>query len=174
MSMAIFPAQAVLMAVVLPLMLAAISDITSMRIGNAIVAALLVAYVSFAFVFPVSLQVVLGSVAAALVVFMSGFLMFCRGWIGGGDVKFAAVIVLWVGTAHAVDFLIYTSLLGGVLTLIILKFRAMPLPAALINVRWLSRLHAHNRIPYGAALAGGAILVLPNTSFIAPLVATTT
>lgn len=173
MSMANIPAHAALVAVVLPLMLAAISDIRSMRIGNAIVGALLLAYLSVTFMSGAPLRNELSSLVAALLVFLAGFLMFCRGWIGGGDVKFASVIVLWVGSTHAVDFLIYASLLGGVLTLTIVLFRATPLSASLIKVRWLSELHGHNRIPYGVALAGAALLVLPNTNFIAPLIAMT-
>lgn len=173
MSMAIIPSQAALIAVVFPLVLGAISDIRSMRIGNSIVVALLAAYLAFAMTSEAPLRDELGSVGVALVVFLVGFLMFCRGWIGGGDVKFASVIILWVGSTHVIDFLLYASLLGGALTVMIVKLRAQPLPTPLSNIHWLANLHAHDRIPYGVALAGAAFLVLPHASFIAPLVATT-
>ena len=53
---------------------------------------------------------------------------FACGWIGGGDAKLAAATVLWLGFAHLADYLIYASLLGGALTLLLIQFRALPLP----------------------------------------------
>ena len=59
------------------------------------------------------------------------FVFFARGWIGGGDAKLAAATALWLGFDHLLPYLLYASIFGGVLTLAMIRFRLMPLPAAL-------------------------------------------
>ena len=89
------------------------------------------------------------------------------GWIGGGDAKVAAAAALWFGFGHTLEYLVYASLLGGVLTLLLLQFRQWPLPASLYNPDWLLRLHGKNTgIPYGIALAFAALLIYPETDWI--------
>ena len=83
---------------------------------------------------------------------------FARGWIGGGDAKLAAATALWLGFDQLLNYLIFASLFGGVLTLAILRFRLMPLPALLANQEWAKRLHRMDTgIPYGIALALAAL-----------------
>ena len=53
------------------------------------------------------------------------------GWIGGGDAKLAAATALWFGFDHLLDYLLYASLFGGALTLVLLQFRQWPLPSPL-------------------------------------------
>jgi prepilin peptidase CpaA len=61
-------------------------------------------------------------------------------------------------------FVVYASLLGGALTLIILAARRWPLPERLRRMAWLDRLHDHTKgVPYGIALALGGLLVYPET-----------
>ena len=62
-----------------------------------------------------------GAAAAVLVV---SFMFFARGWIGGGDAKLAAATALWLGFDQLLNYLIFASLFGGVLTLAIMRFRA--------------------------------------------------
>jgi Flp pilus assembly protein protease CpaA len=63
------------------------------------------------------------SLAAGAVVLAIGFACFAFGWIGGGDAKFAAVIALWLGLGHVLEFLVTSAVFGGVLTIAILTFR---------------------------------------------------
>ena len=80
------------------------------------------------------------------------------GWVGGGDAKVAAAAALWFGFGHLLNYLLYASLFGGALTLLLLQFRQWPLPYALAGQAWLLRLHAKDSgIPYGIALAIGAL-----------------
>ena len=80
------------------------------------------------------------------------------GWIGGGDAKLAAATVLWLGFAHLADYLLYASLLGGALTVLIIQFRAVPLPKAFVGREWAERLHRRDGgVPYGIALAAAAL-----------------
>jgi prepilin peptidase CpaA len=103
-------------------------------------------------------------VALALVF---AFAFFTRGWIGGGDAKLAAATVLWLGFDHTMTYLIWSSLLGGALTIALLKVREYPLPALLARQDWAVRLHSVDAgIPYGIALAAAALLVYPETSFM--------
>ena len=70
----------------------------------------------------------LSHLGAGAVVLAVVFVFFARGWIGGGDAKLAAATALWFGFAHLLDYLLYASLFGGVLTLAIIYFRGVPLP----------------------------------------------
>ena len=55
-----------------------------------------------------------GALCAVLVV---TFVFFARGWIGGGDAKLAAATALWLGFDQLLNYLIFASILGGVLTI---------------------------------------------------------
>jgi prepilin peptidase CpaA len=62
------------------------------------------------------------------------------------------------------DFAFLVSLLGGGLALLLLSVRSWPLPSALMGQGWLVRLHdSRSGIPYGVALAAGALILLPHT-----------
>jgi prepilin peptidase CpaA len=51
--------------------------------------------------------------------------------------------------------------------LLLLQFRQWPLPYALGGQAWLMRLHhKETGIPYGIALALGALLVYPDTGWV--------
>ena len=76
----------------------------------------------------------LGAGAAVLVV---AFGCFAMGWVGGGDAKVAAGAALWFGFAHLMNYLLYASLFGGALTLLLLQFRQWPLPYPLAGQAWL-------------------------------------
>ncbi|MCB1460477.1 MAG: peptidase, partial [Nitratireductor sp.] len=56
---------------------------------------------------------------------------------------------------------------GGILTLVILRIRAVPLPDRIASVGWIARLYrADEGIPYGIALAAAAIFVYPQTPWM--------
>jgi prepilin peptidase CpaA len=102
--------------------------------------------------------------AAGAGVIVIAFFCFAMGWIGGGDAKLAAIIALWFGIERGFDFLLLASLLGGGLTLLILSFRGVMLPAFALRHEWLQRLHDPKQgIPYGIALAGAALAIYPQT-----------
>src|SRR5437879_626099 len=58
-------------------------------------------------------------VLAGALVLVLAFACYARGWIGGGDAKLAASTALWFGFEYLYDYLLWASLLGGVLTLAI-------------------------------------------------------
>ena len=78
-------------------------------------------------------------------------------------------VALWFGFSFLVSFLLYASLIGGVLTLAMLQFRHFPLPGFLSTQEWLRRLHdKKSGIPYGIALAIGALMIYPQTGWMTP------
>jgi len=87
--------------------------------------------------------------AAILVV---GTFAFAREWIGGGDVKLLAATGLWVGFAAAPALLASIFLAGGLVAIVFIVVR---------KLRGLKRSQA-NRIPYGIAIAAGALFLLGN------------
>ena len=65
------------------------------------------------------------------------------------------------------DAALYVSLLGGAFTVLLIQFRQWPLPSLLSGQAWLNRLHdRESGIPYGIALALGALMVYPETEWI--------
>ncbi len=109
----------------------------------------------------------LGLALAALAI---TFAFFSFGWIGGGDAKLFAATCLWVGPGAILPYAVNTALLGGALTLLLIFWRGLPLPALLTAQGWLLRLHdPKTGVPYGIALAGAGLLVYPDTPFMAAL-----
>ena len=106
-------------------------------------------------------------VGAGATVLIVAFACFAMGWVGGGDAKVAAGAALWFGFGYLLNYLLYASLFGGALTLLLLQFRQWPLPYLFTGQAWLLRLHAkESGIPYGIALAIGALMIYPETDWI--------
>jgi prepilin peptidase CpaA len=146
---------------------AASSDLFTMTISNRLSLALLAAFFLLTIVTGMSLTALGMHLAAAALVLAFAFGFFTQGWIGGGDAKLAAVTALWFGFSHLMDYLVYASLLGGALTLLLIQFRQLPLPGPLARQRWILRLHDKaGGVPYGIALAAAALLVYPNTGWM--------
>src|SRR2546423_422333 len=109
-------------------------------------------------------------VGAALAVLVVTFTFFARGWIGGGDAKLATATALWLGFDQLLNYLTIASLLGGVFTLLIIRFPPMPLPAFLPHPEGAKRLHRMDAgVPYGIALAIAALWVYSDTPFMKSL-----
>jgi prepilin peptidase CpaA len=109
----------------------------------------------------------LAHAGAGATVLAVGFTCFAMGWVGGGDAKVTAAAALWFGFDHLLNYLLYASLFGGALTILLLEFRQWPLPYALSGQAWLLRLHARETgIPYGIALAIGALMIYPETEWM--------
>lgn len=127
---------------------AAVSDVATRRIPNAISAIVAAAFCFASIAAPERVDF-LGGLWVAGIVFCTGFVGFIFGKIGGGDVKLMAAMALWAGPTAALDFLVITGLAGGGLALIYL------LPEINLGMSWL-RMQAERAAPrYAAAFAGG-------------------
>jgi prepilin peptidase CpaA len=146
---------------------AAASDLFTMTISNRVSLALAGSFLLLAALSGMAPFEILTHLGAGALVLVVAFLCFAMGWVGGGDAKIAAAAALWFGFAHLLNYLVYASLFGGALTVLLLQFRQWPLPYALAGQSWLLRLHAKDSgIPYGIALASGALLVYPDTDWM--------
>jgi len=121
---------------------AAASDLFTMTISNRVSLALVAGFLALALLTGMAPYDILTHVAAGAAVLAVAFACFTLGWVGGGDAKVAAGAALWFGFAHLLNYLVYASLYGGALTLLLLQFRQWPLPYPFAGQAWLLKLHA--------------------------------
>uniref|UniRef100_Q07K56 Peptidase A24A, prepilin type IV n=1 Tax=Rhodopseudomonas palustris (strain BisA53) TaxID=316055 RepID=Q07K56_RHOP5 len=146
---------------------AAASDLLTMTISNRVSLLLVLGFFGMALLSGMGWQAVLMHASAGGTVLLVAFGCFAMGWIGGGDAKVASAAALWFGFDQLLQYLVYASLFGGALTLMLLQFRQWPLPGVLRGQPWLLRLHSNaTGIPYGIALATGALMIYPHTAWI--------
>ena len=149
------------------------SDLVSMTISNKVSLVLMAGFMIFAFLIGMPWEAIAWHWGIFAVVLLVGFALFAFGAIGGGDAKLAASTALWLGWEHSMSYFVIAAFLGGVLTLLILRLRTMPLPEKVSNVGWIARLYrADEGIPYGIALAAAAIMVYPQTPWMQHVFAT--
>jgi prepilin peptidase CpaA len=162
---------AITLMVIVPALLvaAAFFDLTTYRIPNLLPAAMFILFAVFVLTIAlgdhamswndVGLHLLAGSIGLLL-----GMAMFAVGWVGGGDAKLFAAILLWIGWGALYEYVILACLLGGALTLGLIMLRRIPLPLMLAKLPWFMRLaDPASGVPYGVALALAALHVLPNT-----------
>jgi prepilin peptidase CpaA len=146
---------------------AASSDLLTMTIPNRVSLIMVGGFLLLAVTTGMSLEQIALHAGAGLLVLCITFGFFARGWIGGGDAKLAAATALWFGFEHLMEYALYGSIFGGVLTLALLQYRALPMPGILVGRAWAERLHEpKGAVPYGIALAVAAMVVYPNTAWM--------
>jgi prepilin peptidase CpaA len=146
---------------------AASSDLLTMTIPNRVSLIMIGGFLLLAVASGMNFEQIAWHAGAGLLVLVIAFGFFARGWIGGGDAKLAAATALWFGFDHLLTYALYGSIFGGALTLLLLQYRAIPLPALLIGRAWAERLHQPNGgVPYGIALAVAAMVVYPTTPWM--------
>jgi len=144
---------------------AAASDLLTMRIANSVSLGLVVAFLVIALIAGMTAEEMLIHFAIGAALLVAGMLLFGLNLVGGGDVKLLAAAGLWIGYDQLGPFLLYVTIFGGALALLLLAYRrfpatALPLPA------WAARLHAEGEgMPYGIAIAAGALVVYPLTNW---------
>jgi prepilin peptidase CpaA len=87
-------------------------------------------------------------IGLAAAVFGLFALAFYAGMMGGGDVKLAAALALWFSPLTTARFLVFMSIAGGVLTLVVLARHRM------------QQKPGKPKVPYGVAIAIGALAIL--------------
>lgn len=140
------------------------SDLFTMTIPNRVSIALVLGYLALAAAFGLPLATIAIHLSCGLVVLAIAFVLFSKGWIGGGDAKLAAATALWLGWALILDYGLIASILGGVLTIMLLLSRRAQLPAWAARSDWIARLHhPKSGVPYGIALAAAGLVLYPQT-----------
>lgn len=145
---------------------AASSDLLTMTIANWISALLIGSFLVLAAAAGMPVLAVLEThLACGAAVLALTFTLFAFGWIGGGDAKLAAATAVWLGWDNLYAYGLSASIIGGALTLAILRWRLTDLPAALDRQAWVKRLHAAGEgVPYGIALAAAGLMLYPDTA----------
>jgi prepilin peptidase CpaA len=146
---------------------AAVTDLFTMTIPNRLTLGLAVGFFLLAPIAGLGWQDILSHMAGGATMLLAGILLFSLGWLGGGDAKLLAAASLWLGFDQLAMFLTYTAAFGGALALAILAYRGTPVSAFPLP-GWAARLHTKGEgMPYGVAIAAGALFVYPATAWYA-------
>lgn len=138
------------------LLAAALQDMRELRIGNWISIALLALYPLWIFATQFEPDIWQNAVLC-VATFAIGTLLFAMRWLGGGDVKLLAAIALWFDFSAAPSLLLFIAIGGGVLVLVLVPLRRL-LPRAVHKRSQWKVLQPSGPIPYGLAIAIGAVL----------------
>jgi prepilin peptidase CpaA len=143
---------------------AAANDLFTMKIPNKISLVLMAAFAVSALYIRMPIDQALTYTGIGAAFLAAGFVMFSMHLLGGGDAKLMAAGALWMGPDHALFYLAYITIFGGLLSAVILAYRrfvpatSLPLPA------WAIKLHARGSgVPYGIAIAASGLVVYPST-----------
>jgi prepilin peptidase CpaA len=149
--------------------LAALKDATSFTIPNWISGLLVAAFVPAALALHLSPAAMGLNAAAAFAALIVGMGMFAAGWCGGGDAKLMAAAVLWLGWQGLPSFLAMTGLAGGAVAVGLVTARKHELVGFVPGApSWLGRLLTPGEdLPYGLAIAAGALAAFPSSALIA-------
>jgi len=155
---------AVLWAFPVGMALAGSIDLITMTIPNRLCLAIAVGFFVLAALARAPADLVLFNLSCGAAALVTTFALFSLGWIGGGDAKLAAATALWLGWGALLEYCLTAAIYGGVLTVVLILARKMPLPGWLAGREWVSRLHdPKTGVPYGVALAAAGIMSFPQT-----------
>ncbi|QLF69065.1 prepilin peptidase [Peteryoungia desertarenae] len=157
----------VFLAVPMSLVLAALTDFLEMKIPNRIPAVLIAGFFVIAPLSGLSFIEFGWHVAAGAAVFSVCFALFALGVMGGGDAKLLTAAAVWFGFNQSLfEFLAFTALLGGALTIAVILLRAnwdrlayagIPLPQTLMMAK---------KVPYAIAIGAAGLLTYPQSPLV--------
>lgn len=158
------------------------SDLTRLRIPNAVTLVLVGGFLIAAPVHGLGLEEMALQIGFGLAALAIGIVLFAFGAIGGGDAKLLAGTVLWVAPAALPEFLIWVPLCGGILAAVVLVFRRLPIEGfprfkatrtvnededETATAKSKNRGKPRTVLPYGVAIGCAGIITLPNLSVFA-------
>ena len=94
-----------------------------------------------------------------LIIFGVGLGLFALKWLGGGDVKLFAATALWFDFSGIIPLVFYVTMAGAGLTIILALLRRMVPAGVKSRFEW-AIFERKGPIPYGVAIAIGAILCI--------------
>lgn len=147
---------------------AAMRDVETLTITNGLNALIAFLFIPAAIVAAPGWDVVGWHLAAGAIAFVVSVALFVAGAFGGGDAKMIPGVMLWLGPQAASGFLTTMAIAGGALALIVmLARRVVPATAAPGFAR--ETMLKGNGVPYGVAIAAGAIACAPLSPLLQPL-----
>lgn len=155
-----------LFALVYPVCLvwAAVSDARTMTISNRLNLFLAGAFFPTALLLNLPLADIGIHAALAVGGLVLGMVLFALRFMGGGDAKLIAATTLWLGLSGFLALLVYTAIIGGVLTLAIIIARKYFWAFAPKLPPWLAQhLDPKGGIPYGIAICIGGLMSITHS-----------
>lgn len=145
---------------------AALKDVISFTIPNWMSAVLLALFPVAALACGLPAGAAAQHAAIGGAALLAGMGMFALNWMGGGDAKLLSVSALWLGLGAMPEFLLATAVAGGFLALGLLSarkaYQLLPAPAV---PGWVEALLSpKGDVPYGVALAAGALYAAPHSA----------
>ena len=146
---------------------AGLKDVTSMTIPNWISAALVIGFFPAALAVGLPIMSILTHVGVGVAALLVAMLLFALRIFGGGDAKLMAATCLWMGVTGTLPFVLWTAVMGGVLGLVLILTRRHAQPLLVGAPDWVGTLLApKGDIPYGIAIAAGALIAYPASPLV--------
>ena len=137
----------------------AYGDIRTRRIPNEMIVAILV-LAAFRIAIDGDPRAGLFTLAASAALFVSTFLLFWRGLLGGGDVKLIGATALLVGYHNLFEFLFVMSVSGALIAVAVLARDRLGRRQATVPAAQDQEISARLTVPYGVAIAAAGIVSL--------------
>nr|WP_312293640.1 prepilin peptidase [Brevundimonas diminuta] len=154
------------------MIVAGLQDLTTMKIPNWVSLALLAAFVPAALLAGLSWAALAQHFAVSIAVLFAAAAMFALRWIGGGDAKLMAAGALWLGPSALLPFVLFVALAGGAFCIFLMSVRTWCQPYAAAAPEWAARLiQPKGDIPYGVAIAIGAVLAFSSSPLVLAYIA---
>lgn len=139
-----------------------VGDVMTRRIPNSLIIGMTVLFLPAALATGMPLWIMSLHFATAAVLLLLGFGLFSFGVVGGGDAKMMAVAGLWLGFPCSILFITFSALAGGLLAAAMGLWFLVTMEGGMHSA-WFDKAVAPLKpsVPYGFALAAGAILATP-------------
>jgi prepilin peptidase CpaA len=146
---------------------AAVADLHSYKIPNWLTALTALTFLPVAVWSGMDIQAIGLHYLTGAALLLFGFLLYSYRIFGGGDAKFVAACGVWFGAIDSLQFLYAAVMCGGVLAIAMLFWTVFKYAVQLDFGDFIPGLRkAMPKIPYGIALAAGAILAIQETTWL--------
>ena len=151
------------------LIIAAISDFMTYKIPNWLTLLTAILFLPMALATALPLHDYVWHIAAGLLLFSLGFILWQFGLLGAGDVKLMAAAGLWLGMSQVSSFVIDTALAGVAQAICMGAWAMLMFSTNLsgdegkLGTFWAKLRTKSPNLPYGVSIAIGGILAFQNT-----------
>jgi len=136
---------------------AALHDVNRLTIPNWLNLTIAGLFLPAALVSGIPLEILGGHLLSGALAFVIAVVLFAFRIFGGGDAKMIPAVVLWMGPAAAFPFVYWMAIVGGACALFLLVGKRS-FPAAAVPGFMRASFEPKAGVPYGVAIAGGAII----------------
>ncbi|MFN4295292.1 MAG: prepilin peptidase [Brevundimonas sp.] len=148
--------------------MAGVRDLATMTIPNWMSLILIAAFIPAALLAGLGWQALLVHLGIGVAALIIGIGLFALRVIGGGDAKLMAALSLWMGPEAVLMFVLWTAMIGGLFSLGLILARRHFADFTPLGLAWVGRLlEPKGDIPYGVAIAAGALLAWPSSAMMA-------